>query len=249
MTSAPGHRRLLGRPVFLLCGLFVAAALALPASPADALVVCSAPASGNGPTLKISPAALPPPAMAKYGFKLKATVDGCTADATQLADWIPSKNGTPDGARIAKAEISLSAAGYGNCTFGLGLGGPTPAGTYDVVGTLKIKWLDANGDTIKSVKPSVAFIRMKPMVAGNFGGVSLGSIGRGTVTKGLGIGAEVRLTWPLDGPDDFDPQNPWLACMANALPIPVPVELDPAPLKKITLAGQPSLSVVFGDLE
>ncbi|MFO1200983.1 MAG: hypothetical protein U1E86_28890 [Burkholderiaceae bacterium] len=60
----------------------------------------------------------------KYGFK--TTNDGCAANTQKLADWVPNKNGTPDGASIAQAEVSLSLAGYGNCAFGLDALSPAP---------------------------------------------------------------------------------------------------------------------------
>lgn len=247
-ASAPGHPRT--RRSRLLCGL-VAGALALTASSALAAagVVSCTPTAGTNPTLKISPAAVPPPEVGKYGFKLKTTIDGCVAQAQQLSDWVPSKNGTPDGASVAQAEISLSVAGYGNCAFGFSQITPTPPSAYDPVGTLKIKWLDANGDTIKSVKPSVAFIRVEPLVVGQT--LTFTSVGQGTVSKGLGIGGTVRVSWPIAFPTGLDLSNPWTACLTGAFTPPpgFPPFPDPVPLKALDLAGRPRIDVILPDLQ
>jgi hypothetical protein len=226
----------------ILFGTLIAGTLALPTSSA-AVVFCT-PTGGEIPTLKISPAAVPPPAVGKYGLKLKATIDGCVADAAKLADWIPSKNGTADGASIAKAELSLAVTGFGNCGFGLSfLPGNTTPGAYDPVGTLKINWLDANGDKIKSAKPSSVFLRMTPLTASQVG--SFVSTGSGIVTKGLGIGGTARLTIPLDFPIDLS--GPWGACLTGILPVPpgFPPLPPPVPLEAFALTRPPSLNISF----
>lgn len=249
MTPAPVASRY-ARRGRLVCGL-VAGALALSAVPARAAttVATCTPTAGTNPTLKISPAAVPPPGVGKYGLKLKTTIDGCTANAQQLSDWVPSKNGTPDGASVAQAEISLSVAGYGNCAFGFDQLTPTPPSAYDPVGTLKIKWLDANGDTIKSVKPSVAFIRMQPVVAGQ--GLNFSSRGEGTISKGLGIGATVRVSWSIAFPAGLDLDDPWMACLTGAFTVPpeFPPLPDPVPLKTLELAGRPQIAIGLPDFE
>ena len=234
----------------LVCSL-VAGALTLTASSARAstsVVVCT-PSAGTNPILKLSPAAVPPPGVGKYGFKLKTTIDGCVANAQKLGDWVPSKNGSPDGASIAQAELSVSVAGYGNCAFGLGQISPTPPSAYDLVGTLKIKWLDADGDTIKSVKPSVAFLRMQQQVLGQTPVVT--TVGDGTVSKGPGIGGRVRVTWPFAFSTGFDLNDPWTACLIGGVTVPpdFPPFPDPVPLKAIQLSGRPAITIYLPDLQ
>lgn len=245
-TSAPRG----SRSAVVLGSLLVGAIalLAAPAGAATTVVTCS-PSAGTNPTLKLSPAAVPPPGVAKYGFKLKTTIDGCVASTQKLADWVPSKNGTPDGASIAQAEVSLSLAGYGNCAFGLDALSPAPPSAYDPVGTMKIKWLDANGDTIKSVKPSVAFIRLNPLSPGLF--ATFSSLGAGTVSKGLGVGGTARVSWPLVFSTSFDLTDPWTACLIGGLTPPpdFPPLPDPVPLKTLQLAGRPAIEVTLQDLE
>lgn len=250
MLPAPAPGLFRSRRSRLLCSL-VAGALTLTASSARAAttVVTCTPSVGTNPILKLSPAAVPPPGVGKYGFKLKTTVDGCVANAQQLSDWVPSKNGTPDAAGVTQAEISLSLAGYGNCAFGLSQITPTPPSAYDLVGTLKIKWLDANGDTIKSVKPSVAFLRMQPLVAGQLANFT--SVGQGTVSKGLGVGASVRVSWPIAFPGGLDLNDPWTACLTGIFTPPpnFPPLPDPVPLKTLALTGRPQISIGFPNLQ
>lgn len=245
-TSAPRS----SRSATLLGSLLVGAMalLAAPAGAATTVVTCT-PSAGTNPTLKVSPAAVPPPGVGKYGFKLKTTIDGCVANTPKLADWVPNKNGTPDGASIAQAEVSLSLAGYGNCAFGLDALSPAPPSAYDPVGTMKIKWLDANGDTIKSVKPSVAVIRMTPVTSAGF--ATFGSLGAGTVDKGLGVGGTARVAWPLSLPSNFDLTDPWTACLVGGFTPPpgFPPLPEPVPLKTLQLAGRPSIEIRLLDLE
>lgn len=240
--SHPLHR-------VLLCGLVggVLAFQAASASAATTVVSCS-PSSGEIPTLKVSPAALPPPDVAKYGFKLSTRVDGCTANTQQLADWIPAKRGTVDGASIVQADVSLAVAGFGNCGFGLDLPSLSPpSSAYDLVGSVKLKWLDANGDTIKSAKPSSAFLHMVPFATATSAGVL--AIGEGIVTKGLGIGAHVRVTMTVALPTGLE--GPWTACLIGSFAGPFPPELlpDPAPLKELPLTARPRVQVFFPDYQ
>ena len=224
MALAPAHHRSRSVRAALLCGL-IAGALALPGSArAEAnywtIVSCN-PSAGEAPPLQLSPAAVPPPDAGKFGVKLKTTLDGCTADAARLADWAASKNGTTDGASIAQAEISLSLTGYGNCGLGLlgQVGGTDPAGMFDPVGTVKITWLDANGEKIKSAKPSSAFVHMVPFALNTFPNVS--SIAEGTVTKGLGVGSILRVTIPTTSPVSNDPlSTPWGQCAFSGAAVP-----------------------------
>jgi hypothetical protein len=237
-TSAVGG----SRPVcgVLFAGL-VAGVLAL-ATPSGAVVYCT-PTAGEIPILKVSPAAVPPPADGNYGFKLKTTLDGCIADAAKLNVWIPSKKGTADGALIAQAEMQLSVAGYGNCGFGILTSDPA---AYVPTGTLKLKWLDAAGDTIKSAKPTSASVRVSGM---SFSQAGLTAIVEGFVTKGLGIGASVQMSIPIqiNLADPFS--DPWALCIVGNGPIP-PIPGLPAavPLKEFKLRAQPSVAVGFPSL-
>lgn len=222
----------------LFCGL-VAGALALPTT-SNAVVFCT-PSAGEAPILKVSPAAVPPPDNGKYGFKLKTTVDGCVADTASLNTWIPSKNGTADGGLIAKAELTLTVAGYGNCGLGILSGNPA---AYPASGTMKLKWLDAAGDTIKSAKTTSAYVLISGISVTAEG---FTAIGNGVVTKGLGVGASVYLRIPLDM-NFADPfSNPWSLCMIGGLPgIPGIPDLPAAtPLKQLPMKGRPSVSIGF----
>lgn len=234
-TSALGRSRALRGALF---ASLVAGVLAV-ATPSGAVVYCT-PTAGELPILKVSPAALPPPADGKYGFKLKTTLDGCVADAAKLSGWIPSKKGTADGALITQAEIQLTVAGYGNCGFGILSSNPA---AYVPTGTLKLKWLDAAGDTIKSAKPTSASVRVSGM---SFSQAGLTAIVEGFVTKGLGIGASVQMTIPIQMnlADPFS--DPWALCMIGNGPIPpVPGLPAAAPLKEFQLRARPSVAVGF----
>jgi len=216
------------------CSL-VAGALALPTS-SGAVVFCT-PTAGAVPILKVSPAALPPPANGKYGFKLKTTIDGCVADAATLNAWVPSNYGTADGGLIAQAELQLSVAGYGNCGFGVLSGNPA---AYLATGTMKLKWLDAAGDTIKSAKPTSAYVRISGITGSGDG---FFAIGNGVVTKGLGVGANVNLTIPIEMnlADPF--ADPWALCLIGGSTFP---GLPPAtPLTQLSLKARPSVSIGF----
>ena len=136
---------------------------------------------------------------AKIGLALKTQWDGCVANAAQLAAWVPSKNGTDNGALIQMADIQLKAKGFGTCNFAA----PTPA-AYAASGTIKVKWLDGAGKTVGGVKPSSVAVR----VSGDLATVSAKATG--IVTKGLGIGADFSI---LAGFDLANPVNgPVLAC-------------------------------------
>jgi hypothetical protein len=234
-TSALGRSRSLRSALF--CSL-VAGALALPTA-SDAVVFCT-PTAGEAPILKVSPAAVPPPDSAKYGFKLKTTLDGCVADTASLNAWIPSKNGTADGGLIAKAELTLAVAGYGNCGFGVFTSNPA---AYKANGTMKLKWLDAAGDTIKSAKTTSVYVRISGINATPDG---FYAIGDGVVTKGLGVGASVNLTIPIDMSFTGDPfSNPWALCLiGNGIPS-LPGLPPATPLKQLTLKARPSVSIGF----
>jgi len=237
MASTTARGRIFSVRGALLCS-FIAGALAL-ATPSGAVVYCT-PTAGEVPILKVSPAAVPPPANGKYGFKLKTTLDGCVADTAKLDAWIPAKKGTADGALIAQAEIQLAVAGYGNCGFGIISSNPA---AYVPTGTLKLKWLDAAGDTIKSAKPSSASVRISGI---SFSQAGLTAIAEGIVTKGLGIGASVQLTIPIQTnlADPF--ADPWALCMIGNGPIP-PIPGLPAatPLKEFQLRARPSFGIGF----
>lgn len=231
------------------CCLIVAA-LALPGSAraATSIVNCE-PSAGTPPTVKLSPAAMPPPEVAKYGVKLTTTVDGCVANSAQLAEWVTSKNGTADGASIVAAEVSLSLTGFGNCSLGLFdqiAGLPPTVGAFDPVGTLKIKWLDANGDKVKSAKPTSAFVRMVPVTLGSFPAST--STAEGIVTKGLGIGATVRLRIPITIPTGLD--SPWTQCAMSGAVVPgLPPLPEGDPLKALPVSGRPTIDIGLVDFE
>lgn len=232
-TSLGRSRALRGA---LFAGL-IAATLALPRL-AAAQVSCT-PTAGEA-ILKVSPAALPPPDNGKYGFKLKTTIDGCMADATRLSAWVPSKNGTADGELIKQAQLQLAVAGYGNCGFGVLSSNPA---AYVANGTLKLKWLDAAGDAIKSAKPTSAFVRISGITGTGDG---FYAIGEGVVTKGLGVGASVYVRIPIkmNLADPFS--DPWALCLIGGGGIPPFPGLPPAvPLKQLTLTARPSVSIGF----
>jgi hypothetical protein len=220
----------------LFCSL-VAGALALPTA-SNAVVFCT-PTAGEAPILKVSPVAVPPPDSAKYGFKLKTTIDGCVADTASLNAWIPSKNGTADGGLIAKAELTLAVAGYGNCGFGVLSGNPA---AYPASGTMKLKWLDAAGDTLKSAKTTSAYVLISGISVTAEG---FTAIGNGVVIKGLGVGASVNLRIPLDMNLGDPFSSPWGLCLiGNGIPG-FPGLPAAAPLKQLPLKARPSVSIGF----
>jgi hypothetical protein len=232
-TSARGRSRVLRGALF--AGL-IAGTFALPTL-AAAQVYCT-PTAGAA-ILKVSPAALPPPANGKYGLKLKTTIDGCVADAAKLNDWVPSKNGTADGALIAQAQLQLAVAGYGNCGFGV-LSSNSAA--YVANGTLKLKWLDAAGDAVKSAKPTSAYLRISGITGTGDG---FNAIGEGVVTKGLGVGASVYLRIPIDMSFADPFANPWALCLIGSGVPPFPGLPAAAPLKELLLKARPSVSIGF----
>jgi hypothetical protein len=254
MALAPSVRRSRSLRGALVASL-IAGALSLPGAARAEVdytnVVDCIPSAGEKPPLKLSPAAVLPPDIAKYGVKLKTTLDGCSANASLLADWVTSKNGTADGASIAQAEISLTLGGYGNCSLGLLalVHAPETPGQFDPVGTLKITWLDANGEKIKSAKPSSAFVHLVPLTPDPF--AVLASVAEGTVTKGLGIGSNVRVTIPLDlaiaaGTDFLS--NPWALCAFSGTATPgLPPIPEGKPLKELGTKARPRVTIRFAD--
>ena len=234
----------------LLCSLVAGAfALLTPATGAAANrtgVVSCTPTVGESSILKVSPAAVPPPGMGKFGFKLKTTLDGCAANSQQLSDWVASKYGTPDGPLIAKAELTLSLSGYDNCSFGFLLPpGGSDVGSYPASGTVKIKWLDANGAAIKSAKPTSISLRINGMTgSAGFPGISIVMPAEGTVTQGLGVGAAVQMSFSLDLPTDIS-SSPWAQCAIGSLPIPGAPPANPVPLRELQLKSRPSININF----
>lgn len=253
MALASSVRR--SRPLrdTLLCSL-IAGALALPvparAATSYTTVVDCTPSAGENPPLKLSPAAVVPPEIAKYGVKLKTTLDGCAANTALLAEWVASKNGTADGASIAQAEVSVSLTGFGNCSLGLLtlVNAPDTPGQFDPVGTVKITWLDANGEKIKSAKPSSASMHLVPLTPDPF--AIFASIAEGTVTKGLGIGSNIRLTVPLDlalNTTDFL-SSPWAQCAFSGAVTPgLPPFPEGKPLKELPTKSRPRITIRFAD--
>lgn len=254
MALAFAHPRTGSLRSALFCSL-IAGALALPGSARAATdfvnVVDCNPTAGEKPPLKLSPAAVVPPDVAKYGVKLKTTLDGCSANASLLADWVASKNGTTDGASIAQAEVSFTLSGYGNCSLGLlALANvPEAPGQRDPVGTMKITWLDANGEKIKSAKPSSAFVHLVPLGPDPF--LTLASIAEGTVTKGLGVGSNIRVTIPLGlvfaGGTDFL-SDPWALCAFSGLTGPgLPPLPEAGPLKELATKARPRVTIRYAN--
>jgi hypothetical protein len=153
-------------------------------------VVTCTPTTGLTSTATASPAM--PVADGPFGIKLATTLDGCAANASQLAAWVPSKNGIDavTAAAVAKAAISLKTKGYGTCNFTAS----DPA-AYTANGTLSIKWLTSAGATSK-MKGSTAYVRL----SGDLATVSADL--DGVVTKGTGVGA------PIHASVGFDLANP-----------------------------------------
>lgn len=229
-------------------GLFAGAlALLMPSSAlavATSVVTCR-PSAGSAPTVKLSPALVPPPDAAKYGYKLATTIDGCVANAQQLSDWNDVKRGTPDGARIAQADVTLALTGVNNCVLGL-FTPPAPApDAYEAVGKLQLKWLDANGDKIKTAKTTTAFIHLTPLTQTFFG---LSSYGEGVVTNGLGVGASVKVTLPIPMSFLTAQQGDFTYCVIGGIPTgPGDPGFAPRPLKAIPLSARPVVEIVFPD--
>lgn len=228
----------------LLCSLLAGALALLTPSTGNAVstdVMTCRPSAGQAPTVKLSPALVPPPDAAKYGYKLATTIDGCAANAQQLSNWDAVKRGTPDGARIAQAELSLALTGFDNCTLGL-ISRPVPS-AYEAVGKLQLKWLDANGDKIKSAKTTTAFIHLVPLTQ-TFVGVS--SYGEGVVTSGLGVGATVQVTLPIPMSFLTNQTGDFVACAAGGA-IPGETQDGPRTLKSIPLSARPVVEIFFPD--
>jgi hypothetical protein len=162
-------------------------AIVAPAGAATNVATCT-PSIGLSSVSTIKPAA-PTSGDAAYALKLSTTVDGCVANAAQLALWDPSKNGTPDGASIAKAKVTLSTKGFGNCTFNLNGG---DASNYPAVGTMLVKWLTSAGDSIKSAKTTSAFVKVSADLN------TFSATADGIVTKGLGVGANLHASSGID---------------------------------------------------
>jgi hypothetical protein len=211
----------------------------------DTNVVTCSPSAGGAPTVKLSPPLVPPPGSAKYGYKLATTIDGCAANAQQLGNWDDVKRGTPDGARIKQAEVSLGLTGVDNCALGLISQIPHAADAYPAVGKLQLKWLDANGDKIKSAKTTTAFIHLLPLTeAINF---SPSSYGEGVVTSGLGVGARVQVNLPVPMSFLTDEHGDFAACIIGGITVPGFPPTAGTPLKAIPLSARPSVNIVFPD--
>ncbi|MBY0277690.1 hypothetical protein K2Z84_20335 [Candidatus Binatia bacterium] len=65
----------------------------------------------------------------------------------------------------------------------------------------------------------MAFLRMSALTLGSL--ATVGSIGEGTVAKGLGVGGKARVSWPIALPTTFDPEDPWTACPVGGLTLPI----------------------------
>lgn len=191
------------RKPWSLAPLLAAASIALMAPHASAAtnVVTCDPTDGLAAVVTVSPAMVNNVSPdAALGLQLNATLDGCVANAAQLAAWAPSKlGGTTNGASIAKAAVQLKAKGFGTCNFAA----PDP-GAYTATGKLQVKWLDVAGKTVPKTTPSSAFVR----VSGDLGTVT--TVADGIVTKGLGVGAALHASLGLDLANPIN--GPVLAC-------------------------------------
>ena len=201
--ETPGREILLRKLAILGSTVALAAGTALVAAPAAGAatnVVTCTPAAGQQSSVAVSPAMVNNTTPdAAFGLKLSTVLDGCTANAPQLSAWVASKNGTPDGASIAKASLSLKAKGFGTCNFAA-----PDTSAYPANGSMSIKWLTSAGAAIASAKPSSAIVR----VSGDLATVSAKTTG--IVSKGLGAGADLSA---LVGFDLANPANgPVLAC-------------------------------------
>jgi hypothetical protein len=180
--------------------LGIATAIAPAAHAATNVVTCT-PTAGLKTTATVKPPMVNNVSPdAALGIALSATLDGCTANAAQLAAWVPSKlGGTANGAMIAKVAISLKTKAFGTCNFAA-----PDAGAYPASGTLSLKWLDAGSKTVAKTTPTSAYVR----VSGNLATVSADA--DGIATKGVGIGSNVHTSV---GFDLASPINaPVLAC-------------------------------------
>lgn len=166
-----------------------ASLLVAPAARAATNVVSCVPTVGLATVATVSPPMVNNVTPdSKLGIKLKNRLDGCVANAAQLAAWAPSKlGGTVNGALIAKVDLNLKSKGFGTCNFAA----PDP-GAYTASGTLKMTWLDASGAKVPKTSPSNAYVR----VAGDLGTAS--AVADGIVTKGVGIGANVHVSVGFD---------------------------------------------------
>ena len=160
-----------------------AVALAAPSARAAVNVVTCNPTDGLASVATASPPLVNNVSTdASYGLQLQTRIDGCTANAAQLNNWVPAKlGGTPNGALIDKADVKLKVKGFGTCDFT----NPTPA-AYPASGKLQVKWLDGSGSGVPKATPSSAYVRVKgdPM--------TFSAISDGVVTKGLGMGADIH---------------------------------------------------------
>lgn len=183
--------------VVTLGGLVLAASTSQAATP----VVNCAPTAGLASVATVNPPQVNNVSPDdKFGIQLKTRIDGCVANAAQLAAWAPSKlGGTINGALIAKADVQLKTKGFGTCNFAA-----PDAGAYPATGSLKIKWLDAAGATVAKATPTQASVRLN----GDLGTAS--AVLQGIATKGIGMGADVfaRIGFDLANPVN----GPVLAC-------------------------------------
>jgi hypothetical protein len=137
-----------------------------------------------------------------------STYDGCTAPDQQLADWVLSKNGVPAASalQIAKAQISIKAKHFGNCTnvdiidsLGRRHNADDPT-SYEMGGTLGAKWLTAANAAIPGVKPTGATVAARLVINRNVTTAQPLTYveATGVVTKGLGAGGAVTFVGELD---------------------------------------------------
>jgi hypothetical protein len=137
------------------------------------------------------------------------TYDNCTAPDTQLNDWVTSKNGVAAASAltIAKAQISVKAKHFGNCTnvdiidnLGRRHNANHPT-AYEMGGTLGAKWVTAGDAAIAGVKPTGATVQARVVIYKNVG-TGLPALAyleaKGVASKGLGLGGAVTFVGELD---------------------------------------------------
>ncbi len=189
----------------------------------------------------------------KIGIKIKAKngvgnlngpIDGCAANPDTPWDaWVAGKLGKTseaDALNIAMAELSLKGQTFGSCNFG---GSDTSGGAS---GAGAVTFFAADGATkIKGAK-----LKFFGTVAGDAANFTADAIG--LVTKGLGIGGDIRITIGLDllNPDNGDIVNcnQFDSCIDPDDPLAVPNASPIEVLKVITNAAS-ELVISYGDYD
>jgi hypothetical protein len=174
------------------------------------------------------------------------TYDNCTAPDTQLNDWVTSKNGVAAASAltIAKAQISVKAKHFGNCTnvdiidaTGRRHNANHPT-AYEMGGTLGAKWVTAGDAAIAGVKPTGATVQARVVIYKNV--TTLQPLtyleAKGVVSKGLGLGGAVTFVSELD-PASTRVQA-LVACNSPGYTIPA---------TGLQLGGTPSFPILTGD--